>query len=78
MSIQILTDRDSGESVMYCNTTEWAFGPVFGVDEMIEDFMDWYEMQGFVKTLRQLSDKEMEAVVSEWRKEVEEYHESSI
>jgi hypothetical protein len=28
MGISILRDRDDSHAVLYCNTTDWAFGPV--------------------------------------------------
>lgn len=33
MSVQILHDHGDMLAVMYCSTSDWAFGPVFGPDK---------------------------------------------
>jgi len=47
MGCRILHDRDSNSAVLYCSTTEWAFGPLFNDDgdhdagERAEAFLRW-------------------------------------
>lgn len=70
-------------AVMYCSTTDWAFGPVFnerdGHDafERIESFLRWFKRNGDVYPLwyddpRQLTDSELERKYSEWLKQEDE------
>ena len=33
MGVRILADDEDRQAVMYCSTTDWAFGPVFSSDE---------------------------------------------
>jgi hypothetical protein len=66
MSIDICTDYDNNVQLLYCNTADWAFGPVFYPDQdnyTAEDFLDWY--QG--PDLRTLSDNELANKVGEFR-----------
>ncbi len=46
MGVRILTDGDN--AVLYCSTSDWAFGPVFSADThgrdaayMAQRFLDW-------------------------------------
>ena len=75
MSIEILTDIDSYQSVMFCNTGMVAFGPVFGEEEDPQDFLDWYD-KNYCKTdnigVRMLSDQNLLGFVERWRKETSE------
>lgn len=72
MSIGILTDRDTNQSVMFCNTSEIAFGPVFGEDEDPQDFLDWLaDSQGYTNP-RRLKVNDLVDWVDKWRKQVEE------
>lgn len=47
MSLQILSDGDN--AVMFCNTSDWAFGPVFSGDDHRDaqgcalDFIKWLD-----------------------------------
>jgi len=47
MAVDILRNEDDSLAVLYCNTSDWAFGPVFGngdrsgASEKAEDFLDW-------------------------------------
>jgi len=50
MDIEILTDKDTNQSVMFCNTDRIAFGPVFGKDEDPQDFLDWLKTINFSST----------------------------
>ena len=43
MSVEILEGRHSN-AVLICNTTDWAFGPVFKSAEHAEDFCTWLPM----------------------------------
>ena len=40
MGVRLITGED-GETVLYCSTTMWAFGPVFGDADTAEAFLDW-------------------------------------
>jgi len=71
MGIGILTDRDSGESVMYCNTDEVAFGPVFGADEDPAEFLEWLGHETD-KDARSVERNPLCDFVVRWRNEVEE------
>jgi len=64
MGVRVLTDRD-GESVLYCSTSMWAFGPVFGADDDPNDFLEWLEDDP-----RRLKDSELESKFYEWLNEV--------
>ena len=72
MAIEILTDKDTNQSVMICNTSEMAFGPVFGEDEDPLEFMDWCKESAFCPDFRRVSDDTLSGLVDTWRKEVEE------
>jgi len=69
MGIEILTDGDTNQSVMFCNTSGIAFGPVFGEDEDPQEFLNWLEYRGFTDA-RRLEDLSIH--VDRWRKQVEE------
>jgi hypothetical protein len=49
MSVQILHDRETDQAVMYCSTSMFGFGPVFGADhghdagERIQAFFRWLD-----------------------------------
>jgi len=49
-------------SVMFCNTSDWAFGPVFGEDDDPHDFMRWLETDP-----RVLSETDLGWAVEDWR-----------
>lgn len=75
MSIEILTDRDTNQSVMFCNTSEIAFGPVFGEDEDPQDFLDWVETELTILSkdeIHQIKSYVLSKFVDQWRKQVEE------
>lgn len=65
MGVRIISDYK--HSVMYCSTTEWAFGPVFrddeehDSDERVESFLRWMKDDP-----RTLSDLVLGARYSEW------------
>jgi hypothetical protein len=73
MGVHILSDdgrRDypGSSAVLYCSTTDWAFGPVFSGDddhdasERAEAFCRWLRIDP-----RTLTDTELEAKYSAWR-----------
>ena len=62
MSVQILRDTEDGSKAMYCTTTDWAFGPIFGEDEEPDEFLDW-----LVTDPRKLTDPQLILKVAEWR-----------
>lgn len=49
MGVRILVDREQDMAVLYCSTSEWAFGPTFhdddghDADERAEAFLRWVE-----------------------------------
>lgn len=75
MAIEILTDRNTNQSVMFCNTSEIAFGPVFGEYEDPLDFLDWVNDGGKIEQpldVRRISSEYLSNLVDNWRKQVEE------
>lgn len=54
MGVRLLT-APSGDTVMYCSTTCWAFGPVFENREEAEGFLKW-----LIINPRKLSEEELE------------------
>jgi hypothetical protein len=46
VAVEVLHDRERGNSVMVCTTTDWAFGPVFRAGEDAEDFLVWVREHG--------------------------------
>lgn len=75
MGVRILSDvRSEGytgtsQAVLYCSTSDWAFGPVFygdgdhDAEERAQAFCRW--LGG--REPRRMSDQELQAVYSEWR-----------
>lgn len=74
MSVRILTnvrrdDDQSRHAVLFCSTTEWAFGPVFydddhhDADERAEAFCRWLG----TRDPRSLTDAELERAHTDWR-----------
>lgn len=53
--------KDMGHAVMYCSTTDWAFGPVFhdtdehDAEERVEVFLEWLR-----EDPRRLNDHELQ------------------
>lgn len=73
MSIEILTDRDTNQSVMFCNTSDIAFGPVFREDEDPHDFLDWVKNNsGYNQAPEDIPNDVIGRLVSRWRKQIEE------
>lgn len=67
MGCRILHDRESDQAVLYCSTSDWAFGPVFtdsdthDADERAEAFCRWLK-----RDARLLTDAEMHAEYAAW------------
>lgn len=73
MGCRVISAHMGSVAVMYCSTTEWAFGPVFyddndhSADERIELFMNWLQVDP-----RSLPDNILERKYSEWRAQEKE------
>jgi hypothetical protein len=64
MAVKILEGTGQGESlgaVLYCSTSEWAFGPVFDSAKEAMDFLE------FCPQPRLMSDRELLDAVGEFR-----------
>jgi hypothetical protein len=73
MGVRILSDQRQdyltiSHAVLYCSTSDWAFGPVFYGDdehdahERAESFCRWLGD----REPRRMNDRELEAAYSEW------------
>jgi hypothetical protein len=68
MGVRIIGDDET--AVMYCSTTDWAFGPVFtekgvfSAPERIEAFLRYL---GKSRDPRSMSDSELESEYSKWQ-----------
>ena len=75
MAIKILTDGKTFESVMYDESTEIAFGPVFGTDEDPAEFMEWFKgLPPFTQKVGILGliARDLSELVDRWRTQTEE------
>jgi hypothetical protein len=69
MGVRIITDRQSDhpQAVLYCSTSDWAFGPVFSgngkhdADERAEAFLRWLPQDA-----RWFTDLELQEAYSKW------------
>ena len=61
MGCRILDGREDG-AVLYCSTTEWAFGPLFRSSEHAEDFLAWLKGED----PRSFSNVELSAKFGDW------------
>jgi len=59
MSVSVITDEYG--AVMYCNTSMWAFGPVFNSEEDVWQFKSWLN-----RDPRDYSESELESKYAEW------------
>jgi hypothetical protein len=41
MGCRIFREKNDGHAVLYCSTTDWAFGPVFRNYAQAVKFLDW-------------------------------------
>lgn len=68
MAVRTITTHLDSVAVMYCSTTDWAFGPVFydsdehSADERIHSFLRWLQIDA-----RSLPDNILERKYSDWR-----------
>jgi len=72
MGVRILIDADHEHAVLYCSTTDWAFGPVFREDEYdhapedrAELFLEW--LSQFGRDARLYTDAELSSKFTDWR-----------
>ena len=71
MGVRILEGDTGGgyrNAVLYCSTTDWAFGPLFEDADEAQAFLDWLG----VTDPRTLADNELATKVSQFRVEHEE------
>ncbi len=86
MAVEIAHDTHRQVAVLYCNTTDRAFGPIFtgpGCAEDAADFLDWLQrnpqpiymnMPGtFSSDARELSDVALEEARDRWQKAADRY-----
>jgi len=67
MSVQVLYDAGQEKSVLYCNTSGRAFGPLFDHRDA-NDFLDWYALRADTPVdVRSLSDNALDRWVAEWQ-----------
>ena len=62
MSVQILEGERN--ACLYCNTTDWAFGPLFEDADQAERFLEWLPDDA-----RTYSDKRLEQLFYDFRQE---------
>lgn len=67
MSVRILVNRDDDQAALYCSTTEWAFGPLFGSEQEAEAFLGWAHEECPGAGLRNLEPSNLETFVSQFR-----------
>ena len=60
MGVRILESTE-GEAVLYCSTSDWAFGPVFPDAEQAEAFLEFID-----KDPRSMTDKELSFFAGEF------------
>jgi len=71
MGVRIMIDSKRRVGALYCDTSDWAFGPVFnGGDprEEIESFLGYARKQD-INDVRVLNDFELRELHSRWAKE---------
>jgi len=62
MSVSAIIGDDNAS--LYCTTTDFAFGPIFNVDnEDIHEFIEWSNNM----SIRMMTDEELEQLVLMWR-----------
>lgn len=64
MSVGVITGDN--RQALYCDTTEVAFGPTFGVEEDVESFIQWLDVDPRAISVSALIER-----VDEWRKQQE-------
>lgn len=68
MSVNVLFDRVANRSVLYCNTDDRPFGPVFTGNEAT-DFLEWIEEKD--RDPRDMNNNTLDVWVNTWQAEVE-------
>jgi len=66
MSVRIITDKDSGDQVLYCSTTDFAFGPIIDSEYDAEYFLEWLSVDA-----RKYTDDELSDQLSIWKENCE-------
>lgn len=79
MSVQILHDTRTDAAALFCNTTDWAFGPVFTTPDQAESFLIWLDAGAAARLSvppimgtangrdpRQFSDNDLERLYHAW------------
>lgn len=62
MGVQVLEEYNGGRAVLYCSTTDWAFGPVFASTDHAQSFLTWLYTDP-----RGLTDSQLESKYSQWQ-----------
>ena len=60
MGISILKDKDDSHAVMYCNTTDWCFGPVHASEHYCAATELGLFIDGLPQDAREYSDSQLE------------------
>ncbi len=60
MGVHILSGEDN--QCLFCSTTMFAFGPLFGTDDDVQKFLDWLPIDA-----RRYSDNDLENKQIEWK-----------
>lgn len=68
MGCRIL-NAEGGKAVLYCSTTDWAFGPLFDSEDHAMDFLEWLEKTCGDGDARKLTDKQLSANYVAWLKD---------
>lgn len=78
MGVRILHNADDSMAILYCSTSDFAFGPVFHETDaaMASDnaatFVNWLRETGRAADPRSLNDSQLSKAWSEWFQEVSE------
>jgi len=71
MSVQVLYDAAQERSVLWCNTSGRAFGPLFDHRDA-NDFIDWYELRADAPgDIRSLNDNTLDIWVATWQADID-------
>lgn len=72
MSIEILFNENEDQAALYCNTTDWAFGPVFdgkgdfNAKETAQYFLKWLVERRETRDARMIPNDELEKYRNEF------------
>ncbi len=67
MGVEVLVDRETGRAAIYCNTNDWAFGPLFASEEEAVAFLEWHQEDGGLDP-REMGDQGLESAFNRFRK----------